>query len=378
MSSCCNTQDGCSTTGQAEGDKIHDEVKEYYGKKVKSQKDLETKACLMMPSKIPSHVKQALSAVHPEVAARYYGCGLVVPECLEGARVLDLGSGTGHDCFALAKLVGEKGHVTGIDMTDEQLDVAREYVDYHRDKFGYSKPNTDFVKGYIEKLGEAGLEDNTFDIIVSNCVVNLSPDKAAVLREGYRVLKLGGELYFSDIYADRDVPEHIRKDKVMWGECLAGALWWEDLVTLAKEVGFCTPRLVSAGLVNLDDNKPMKDLVGDIKFVSVTYRLFKLPQNTSKEAAQVVYNGSVTGHEASLKFDAQYTFQEGDIVEVDPELSAILQESRFADDFTVRPASKKTKADPELCCPGAKGVLTNPFEGPLDKESSCCGPKGCC
>jgi arsenite methyltransferase len=96
-------------------------------------------------------------------------------------HVLDLGSGSGRDCFVISKLVGDNGRVVGIDMTDEQLSVANKYIDYHTKKFGLSKPNVEFRKGYIEKLGEAGLEDNTFDVIVSNCVVNLSPDKKSCL-----------------------------------------------------------------------------------------------------------------------------------------------------------------------------------------------------
>ena len=97
---------------------------------------------------------------------RYYGCGLIVPECLEGMKIVDLGSGAGQDCYVLSKLVGETGHVTGVDMTDEQLEVARKYQQYHAEKFGFGKPNTEFVKGYIEHLGEAGLKDNQFDLIV--------------------------------------------------------------------------------------------------------------------------------------------------------------------------------------------------------------------
>ncbi|XP_019644903.1 PREDICTED: uncharacterized protein LOC109485678, partial [Branchiostoma belcheri] len=151
--------------------------------------DQEAGGCPLAKCKLPRHVTEALAMVHPDVQAKSYGCGLPVPELLEGCHVLDLGSGAGHDCFTLAKLVGETGHVTGVDMTEEQLDFARRYTDYHRETFGYSKPNTEFVRGYIENLGEAGLRDNTFDVIISNCTVNLSPDKKAVLGEAYRVLK---------------------------------------------------------------------------------------------------------------------------------------------------------------------------------------------
>ena len=97
---------------------------------------------------------------------RYFGCGLIAPECIEGMKILDLGSGAGYDCYILSKLVGEQGHVTGIDMTEGQLEVARKYQQFHADKFGFSKPNTDFVKGYIENLGAAGLTDKQFDLIM--------------------------------------------------------------------------------------------------------------------------------------------------------------------------------------------------------------------
>jgi arsenite methyltransferase len=92
-------------------------------------------------------------------------------------------------------------------MTDEQLEVANRNIEHHTSAFGFSQPNTEFKKGYIERLDELDLADNSFDVIVSNCVINLSPDKDAVLREAYRVLKPGGELYFSDVYSDRRVPQ---------------------------------------------------------------------------------------------------------------------------------------------------------------------------
>ncbi|KAI0241984.1 Arsenite methyltransferase [Lamellibrachia satsuma] len=186
---------------------ILESVKEYYGKVLKKAADLKTDACCTLKYRMVKSTKEALALVHDDVVSRYFGCGLIAPECIEGMKILDLGSGAGHDCYILSKLVGEQGHVTGIDMTEEQLEVARKYQQFHADKFGFSKPNTDFVKGYIENLGAAGLTDKQFDLIISNCVVNLSPDKRAVLTEAYRVLKEGGELFFGDMYADRDLPE---------------------------------------------------------------------------------------------------------------------------------------------------------------------------
>ena len=102
--------------------------------------------------------------------AKYYGCGLTIPSNLEGLKVPDLGSGFGRDCFIFSKLVGERGSVIGIDMTDEQVDIARKHIDYHAAKFGFR--NVEFKKGNIEKLDRSGIQSNSLDLIVSNCVIN--------------------------------------------------------------------------------------------------------------------------------------------------------------------------------------------------------------
>ncbi|XP_058495624.1 arsenite methyltransferase [Solea solea] len=353
---------------------VHVDVKEYYGERVKKTSDLKTNACIAPAQPIPAFVRQALTKVHPEVTDRYYGCGLVVPECLEGTRILDLGSGTGRDCYMLSQLVGEKGHVIGIDMTENQLEVARTYVDHHMQEFGYKKPNVSFVQGYIEALTEAGLEKNSFDIIISNCVVNLSPDKRRVLAEAYSMLKDGGELYFSDIYSSQRLTEEIKNHKVLWGECFGGALWWKDLLSLAEEVGFTAPRLVTANFVTVD-NKELEDVLGDFKFVSATYRLFKLPKGDTK-CSQVIYNGSITGAENSFQFDCRYTFKAGEVVEVDRDVASILTHSRFAEDFTFQPSG-------DSCGPcGVKptAAVVDPFELALQPKKPRPGSAtgGCC
>src|SRR5690242_20792162 len=100
----------------------------------------------------------------------------------------------------IAQLVGSQGEVVGVDMTDEQLETALSHIDWHMRAFGHVRPNMKFLAGYIEKLSELGLEPESFDVIVSNCVINLSVDKPAVLRRAYELLKPGGELYFADVY----------------------------------------------------------------------------------------------------------------------------------------------------------------------------------
>ncbi|KAF1504182.1 Arsenite methyltransferase, partial [Megadyptes antipodes antipodes] len=345
---------------------------DYYGKELQKLEDLKTNACVASARPLPKAVRDALECVHEEVVARYYGCGLVIPECLTSRRILDLGSGSGRDCYLLSQLVGERGHVTRIDMTEgqvwcgdgasfcpssilplsfpssSQVQVAKKHIPYHMDKFGYRKPNVEFLQGYMEKLGDAGLADESYDIVISNCVINLAPDKRAVLREAYRMLKPGGEMYFSDIYASQRLSEAVRKHRVLWGECLAGALYWKDLYSIAEEVGFRPPCLVTASPITIGD-KELEGIIGDCHFVSATFRLFKVLGSSRAGPGQVIYNGGIVGHERELVFDANFTFKEGEVVDVDAEMAAILQSSRFAEEFLIRDGGANA-ATPQGCC----------------------------
>ncbi|NXE58759.1 AS3MT methyltransferase, partial [Calcarius ornatus] len=345
---------------------------DYYGKELQKSEDLKTNACITSARPVSKLVRDALERIHEEVVARYYGCGLVIPECLASCRILDLGSGSGRDCYLLSQLVGEQGHVTGIDMTEGQVrhgsgappqpssststsfpsscqvEVAKKHIAYHMDKFGYRKPNVEFFHGYMEKLGDAGLADESYDIVISNCVINLAPDKRAVLQEAFRVLKPGGEMYFSDVYASQHLSETIQKHRVLWGECLAGALYWRDLYSIAEEVGFSPPCLVTASPITIGD-KELEGIVGHCRFVSATYRLFKVPAGSRTGPGQVTYNGGIVGHERELVFDTNFTFKEGEVVDVDAEMAAILQSSRFAEKFLIR-AGGANAAAPQGCC----------------------------
>ncbi|MEO6353517.1 MAG: methyltransferase domain-containing protein, partial [Burkholderiaceae bacterium] len=271
---------------------MHDIVQDYYGRQLQHSDDLKTSACCDI-SQMPAWLKPLLARIHPEVLARYYGCGLVCPPLLEGCRVLDLGCGSGRDVYALAQLVGPTGEVVGVDMTDEQLAVAGKHRDFHADAFGYA--NVRFLHGYIERLDELDLEPGSFDVIVSNCVVNLSPDKDAVLRGVQRLLKAGGEFYFSDVYADRRVPDAVRNDPVLYGECLGGALYWNDFLRLAQRQGFADARLVTDRPLAITDPE-LAPRIGNLQFFSATYRLFKLEalETACEDYGQaVIYRGSI-------------------------------------------------------------------------------------
>jgi len=317
------------------GDKMngkHQEVSEYYGKVLKTSTDLKTNACTTAEAP-PAHILNALRNVHPEVSAKYYGCGMVIPDCLEGLRVLDLGCGAGRDVYVLSALVGPTGSVVGVDMTSEQLDVARQYVDWHMTEYGYPKPNVEFTHGYIEKLE---FPDSSFDLIVSNCVVNLSPDKEAVLREAYRVLKPGGELYFSDVYSDRRVPKSLVDHPVLYGECLSGALYVNDFVHLARRAGFKDPRIVKTRGMAVT-NEQIAKLLGPIQFASITYRLWKLPRlepDCEDYGQAVIYKGTVPTSPEALVLDSGHTFDRNRVAVVCGNTFIMLQDTRFAPHFT--------------------------------------------
>ncbi|KMQ50226.1 Methyltransferase type 11 [Chitinispirillum alkaliphilum] len=311
---------------------VHKSVKEYYGEILKSSDDLKTSACCDS-SALPDWLKPLLARIHPEVLSRYYGCGLVAPELLTGCTVLDLGCGAGRDVYALSQLTGSSGKVVGVDMTKEQLDVANKYKQYHTEQFGYD--NVEFLMGYIENLGELGLGNETFDVIVSNCVINLSPDKEAVLKGVYSLLKEGGELYFSDVYADRRIPQHVRDDKVLYGECLGGALYWNDFLSLAVKAVFSDPRLVTSRELEITDEK-LKEKTGNIKFYSATYRLFKLKKlecSCEDYGQALVYKGTIPGHSHSFSLDNHHKIDTGRIFPVCGNTFLMLKESRFASHF---------------------------------------------
>ncbi|MBE1276623.1 methyltransferase domain-containing protein [Enterovibrio baiacu] len=313
---------------------MHNQVQEYYGKILQGSGDLQTNACCTDDA-MPEFLKPVLSNIHDEVMMRYYGCGLVCPEQLKGARILDLGSGSGRDVYALAQLVGEDGEVVGVDMTDEQLEVANRHLNYHKEKFGFSSSNVQFKKGYIEKLDELGLKPGSFDIIVSNCVINLSPDKDAVLRQAFHLLKPGGEIYFSDVYADRRVPQALVDDPLLYGECLSGALYWNDFVNLAKKAGFADPRLVEDRPISIDNQKIISK-VGHINFFSATYRLFKLPELEShcEDYGQaVIYKGTIKYHPNTFVLDKHHNIEAGKVFPVCGNTWRMLNDTRFKEHF---------------------------------------------
>ncbi|MEZ0472427.1 methyltransferase domain-containing protein [Luteimonas salinilitoris] len=311
----------------------HDDVRHYYGDVLQSTRDLRTGACCPAEA-MPPMLRTLLEDVHPEVKDRFYGCGSPLPPALEGRTVLDLGCGTGRDVYLLSRLVGESGSVIGVDMTTEQLQVATRHQDWHAQRYGYAQSNVRFVEGYIERLAACGVADASVDVVVSNCVLNLSPEKEQVFAEIFRVLKPGGELYFSDVFADRRIPDALRTDPVLLGECLAGALYIEDFRRMLERLGCADARGVSQSPIPLLDPQ-IEARIGMVGFRSMTMRAFRLPlEDRCEDYGQIAsYRGSIAGLPHAFVLDDHHRFETGKPVRVCGNTFDMLAQSRFAAHF---------------------------------------------
>jgi len=219
---------------------IHETVREHYAERIKSAtlsaEQSKGNASCCGPSdccSADSNLYPAdLLAILPEgESAISYGCGdpITLASLQPGQTILDLGSGAGLDCFFAAKKVGETGKVIGVDMTPEMIERARSSAKR------MNITNVEFRQGFIEDLP---VESDAVDVIISNCVINLSPDKSKVFAETFRVLKPGGKLAVSDIVTDGPLPDKVKKSLSAWAGCVAGAVEAKDYIGMMEEVGF--------------------------------------------------------------------------------------------------------------------------------------------
>jgi SAM-dependent methyltransferase len=234
----------------------------------------------------------------------------------------------------LSQLVGTTGRVIGVDMTTEQLEVATRYRAWHSEQLGYD--NIEFLHGHIENLAAIGIADNSIDVVVSNCVINLSPEKPRVLAEILRVLKVGGELYFSDVFADRRIPTALRQDPVLLGECLGGALYWEDFRRIMEALGCPDVRIVTHSPISLNDAE-VAAKIGMVKFYSATIRAFKMPlEDRCEDYGQVAcYLGTLPEHPHAFDLDNHHHFETGRPLLVCGNTADMLLASRYAEHFQV-------------------------------------------
>jgi arsenite methyltransferase len=201
-----------------------------------SENEMTSKARMKLYERFSYSIKDVIDFYGEGNCGLCCGNPLIAAELKAGETVLDLGCGGGFDCFLAAKQVGENGHVIGVDMTPKMINLARKNLA----EWGFQ--NVEFRLGEIEHLP---VENKSIDVIISNCVINLSPDKASVFREAFRVLKPGGRLAISDIIATSDLPDEIKNDIELLCNCIAGTVTSVELEEMLKSAGFQNIRIQS-------------------------------------------------------------------------------------------------------------------------------------
>ncbi len=209
---------------------IHETVREHYAERIKSSASCcgSDNCCSPESNLYPADL---LTTVPSDVSSTSYGCGdpITLASLKPGQTVLDLGSGAGLDCLLAAQKVGPEGRVIGVDMTPEMIERAQANAKQ------VNATNVEFRQGYLEDLP---VDTSTVDVIISNCVINLSPDKEKVFNEAFRVLAPGGKLAVSDIVTDGELPEVVRNSLSAWAGCVAGAVEAKEYIAMMESVGF--------------------------------------------------------------------------------------------------------------------------------------------
>lgn len=259
---------------------IHEAVREHYAERIKSNASCcgpASSDCCSTDSNL--YPADLLSTLPEGESAISYGCGdpITLASLQPGQTVLDLGSGAGLDCFFAAKKVGESGHVIGVDMTPEMIERATSSAKR------LNLQNVEFRQGYLEHLP---VDSNTVDVIISNCVINLAPDKSKVFAEAFRVLRPGGKLAVSDIVTDGLLPEAVKKSLSAWAGCVAGAVEAKDYIGMMEAVGFTDISLVPVYF----DKETIDSAIDDMKNV------IELKTIARDDVSTAVYSAKITAY----------------------------------------------------------------------------------
>ena len=257
---------------------IHEAVREHYADRIKNNASCcgDDSCCGPESSLYPSELLATLPDGESTIS---YGCGdpITLASLQPGQTVLDLGSGAGLDCFFAARKVGEKGKVIGVDMTPEMIDRARSSAKR------LELNNVEFRQGYLEDLP---VESNSVDVVISNCVINLSPDKSKVFTEAFRVLNSVGKLAVSDIVTDGPLPKSVKQSLSAWAGCVAGAVEANDYIKMMESVGFTNISITPVFFDKEAVDSTLTDLDGAIDLQTFSH----------DEVYRAVYSAKITAY----------------------------------------------------------------------------------
>jgi SAM-dependent methyltransferase len=319
-------------------EKSYKAVQKFYGKAAEKPKEE-----LCCPVKYDD---SDIGHIPQEVIDRFYGCGspISMAQVREGETTLDLGSGAGIDCFISAKKVGAKGKVIGVDMTEQMLEVANRCKPTVARNLGYDV--VEFKKGYLEKIP---VPDHSVNLVTSNCVINLSPDKKKVFAEIWRILKDTGRLVVADIVSDQPVPLSLQAHQDLWGECISGSLSESEFMSQLEKAGFYGISLIK---------KTFWKEVEGVKFYSITVRGFKFEKKAGCKfiGQKAIYLGP---YKAAMDEEG-HLFPRGEAIEVCTDTAAKLKAQPYSDHFKVIDESSdhqvivgiSSDAGSEACCGG--------------------------
>ena len=317
-------------------DETREFVQDYYGKAAQ-----EPREDLCCPTSCPV---EDIGHIPQEVIDRFYGCGspTSMAGISEGETVVDLGSGAGIDCFIAAKKTGSQGHVIGVDMTDDMLKVANESKSVVSSNLGFD--NVEFRKGFLEEIP---VDNKSVDLITSNCVINLSPDKRKVFSEMIRVLKDHGRIVVSDIISSQKIPDSIRDNEELYGECIAGALTEDQFLSYLEQVGFYGIEVLSKTFWKSIDN---------VDFCSITVRAYKF-----EKTAGCVFIGQHAVYNGPFKViidEEGHVFPRNQAIEVCTDTAQKLSEVPYKGMFTILDPEQGSQ-EVSCCTPSATNGNSN-------------------
>lgn len=325
---------------------------------------------------IPGEARGKLFNISAEIKNLFHELGSPMPPLMEGCTVVDLGCGTGRDTYLAAQLVGPTGRVIGVDPSAERIAVAEKYFDQEMRQFGYDAPNVEFRVGVPEDL--SFIADGTADIVISNVMFNLSPNKEAYVREVARVLKDDGEWYFTDVLTDRRIPEALAKDMANRAERLGGAMFAGDFRRLLQANGFNDPRYLMNWKTPLTAAEQEK--YGDVTFATCTVRALKSQWTEDvceTYGEMITYDGSLPDYPDFFLFENNIKFPAG--TQAGPvcgNVTAVTVHSRYAKLFQTEGDRSVHWGDTHhayddliLNAPDLEGVRD---EDDLPIQASCC------